>query len=54
MTRNSNRKLLLLIAVAGFSVFNLAIFFINHYAVLLAVRFLAGMSAGIVCVLLTG
>jgi hypothetical protein len=25
MTRNSNRKLLLLIAVAGFSVFNLAI-----------------------------
>ena len=54
LTRNWNRKPLLLTAVAGFVVFNLATFLLQPYALLLAVRFLAGVSAGIIWGVLTG
>ena len=54
LTRNWNRKPLLLMAVGGFVVFNLATFLLHSYALLLTVRFLAGVSAGIIWGLLTG
>lgn len=53
-TRNWNRKPLLLLAVAGFFVFNLTTFFLQSYYLLLVVRFMAGVSAGIIWGLLTG
>ncbi|MDM1295804.1 MFS transporter [Sphingobacterium sp. N143] len=53
-TRNWNRKPLLLAAVAGFFIFNLITFFLQSYYFLLAVRFMAGISAGIIWGVLTG
>lgn len=54
LTRNWNRKPLLLIAILGFFVFNLATFLLDSYSLLLVVRFFAGVSAGIIWGLLTG
>ena len=54
LTKNWNRKPLLLISIFGFFLFNLTTFFLNHYFLLLVVRFLAGVSAGIIWGLLTG
>ena len=54
LTRNWNRKPLLLLAVGGFFLFNLGTFLLHSYALLLAVRFCAGISAGIIWGLLTG
>lgn len=53
-TRNWNRKPLLLVAVTGFFVFNLTTFFLQSYYLLLAVRFMAGVCAGIIWGVLTG
>ena len=53
LTRNWNRKPLLLTAVAGFVVFNVATFLLHPYGLLLGVRFLAGVSAGIIWGVLT-
>ncbi|WP_255577346.1 MFS transporter [Elizabethkingia sp. JS20170427COW] len=53
-TRNWNRKPLLLVAVAGFFVFNLTTFSLQSYYLLLAVRFMAGVCAGIIWGVLTG
>ncbi len=54
MTRNWDRKPLLLMAIAGFFLFNLATFLLHNYIILLAIRFLAGVSAGIIWGSLTG
>jgi len=54
LTRNWNRKPLLLLAVMGFFLFNFATFLIHNYPILLMVRFCAGISAGIIWGLLTG
>src|SRR5690606_37494183 len=54
LTKNWNRKPLLLLAVMGFFLFNFATFLIHNYPILLMVRFCAGISAGIIWGLLTG
>lgn len=54
LTRNWDRKPLLLTAVIGFFLFNLATFLLHNYLLLLFVRFLAGVSAGIIWGSLTG
>lgn len=54
LTRNWDRKPLLLLAVLGFFVFNLGTFLLHDYAFLLLIRFFAGVSAGIIWGLLTG
>ncbi len=54
LTQSWRRRPLLLIAISGFFVFNLATAFVTLYPILLVVRFFAGAAAGIIWGLLTG
>ena len=54
LTRGINRKSLLLSALFGFFLTNLAVAFTNSYILILVERFLSGMSAAICWGLLTG
>ncbi|WP_315821878.1 MFS transporter [Paraflavitalea speifideaquila] len=53
-TRGWNRRPLLLTALIGFMVFNLITAFSHHYILTLIVRFLAGMSGGLIWGMLAG
>jgi predicted MFS family arabinose efflux permease len=54
LTQTMRRRTLLLAALAGFAIVNALTAISNHYWLTLAVRFLAGMSGGVVWALLVG
>ncbi|MBP6345288.1 MAG: MFS transporter [Neisseriaceae bacterium] len=54
LTRSWNRKTVLMLAIAGFLVFNTITAVSHHYGVILAARLLAGISAGLCWGLLAG
>lgn len=53
-TRSWNRRRLLLFAVGGLLIFNIITALSTHYGVILAVRFAAGMTAGVIWGLFPG